>query len=755
MSVSWLELTLSNLCVSSALALVAYAVHRHGRHPLLAHALWLGVLLKLVTPPVLTVPLIPFESPALSAELARVEEQLASLATPAIGGAEIRTLRLIGADEATTTMTGKGPPLRGAAGWAWLLGSALALAISLFRVVQFHVAMRRAAAPAPAELQGLSNRVSRSLGLRRSPPVLTTTARITPYVWWFGGPPQVVVPSPLVKSLPPAQLQLVLAHELAHIRRRDHWVRWVEWLSGVAFWWNPVTWWARHHLRAAEELACDAVVLSTVQPDQRRYAGTLLAVAEFLSTEGVRPPLVASTLTRGEELEARIHMILSDRLPRTPRWLLSASLALGVLCLPMSVAYAQDFEAVQRRLASAVEAGELTQAQAWTMMEALRRASTDKPARADVDKRALRERYATMEQRVEAGIKAGKITREQGDARLAEARKSMFGGATKASVEPDLRAKRERYAEYEKGLMARVQKGAMTKAEADVKLKEAREKMFGSVARKADGAAAADARAMRERYAEYEEILEARVQQGAMTKAEAGAKLKEARESMFGDAAKGEVAPDMRAKRERYAEYERSLMARVKTGAMSKEEADAKLLDAHGKMFGSDARKADGAAAADARAMRARYAEYEKGLMARVQKGAMTKEEAGAKLKEAREKMSGSVERAKGKAQADEKATAARYEALETRIKAAVESGRLTEEEGKARLRQAKERMAEGAKGDQPGGDKAKRDQDALRDRYAEYEMRLKAAVDKGEMTADEDATKLKEARERMSGDRR
>ena len=709
MSAFWLELTLSNVCVSSALALVAYAVHRHGRHPLLAHALWLGVLLKLVTPPVLTVPLIPFEGPALSAELARVEEQLASLSTPVTAGAEIGTLSLIGADEATTTMTGEAPPLRGAAGWTWLLGSALALAISLFRVVQFHVAMRRATTAAPPEVQGLSDRVSRSLGLRRSPPVLTTTARITPYVWWFGGPPQIVVPSPLVKSLPPAQLQLVLAHELAHIRRRDHWVRWVEWLSGVAFWWNPVTWWARRHLRANEELACDAVVLSTLQPDQRRYASSLLAVAEFLSTEGLRPPLVASTLTSGEELEARLTMILSNRLPRTPRWLLSASLALGALCLPMSVAYAQDFEAIQRRLTSAVEAGELTQAQARTMMEALRRASTDKPARADVDKRALRERYAAMEQRVEAGIKAGKITREQGDARLAEARKSMFGGATKAKVEPDMRAKRERYAEYEKGLMARVQKGAMTKEEADAKLKEAREKMFGSAARKVDGAAAVDARAMRERYAEYERGLVARVKKGAMTKEEADAKLKEARESMFGGAAKGRAEPDMRAKRERYAEYERGLVARVKKGAMTKAEADAKL-------------------------------------------------------KEAREKMFGGAERAKGKAQADEKATAARYEALETRIKAAVDSGRLTEEEGKARLRQAKERMSEGAKkgpasegakGDQPGGDKPKLDQDALRARYAEYEKRLKAAVDKGEMTADEAASKLKEARKRMSGDRR
>ena len=532
MSAFWLELTLSNVCVSAALALVAYAVHRRGRHPLLAHALWLGVLLKLVTPPVMTVPLIPFESPAATAELALVEEQLTSLGASPISGGDVAALDLLEAELATTPARAEAFPERRVAGWVWLLGSALALTVSLIRVGQFHVAMGRATTAAPPEVQGLSDRVSRSLGLRRSPAVWTTTARISPYVWCFAGPPRIVVPSALVKSLSSADLRLVLAHELAHIQRRDHWVRWVEWLSGVAFWWNPVTWWARHHLRANEELACDAVVLSRFHPDQRRYASSLLAVAEFLSPEGVRPPLVASTLTSGEELEARLTMILSNRLPRTPRWFLSACLALGALFLPMSVAYAQDFEAVQRRLASAVEAGELTPAQARTMMEALRRASTDRPADASVDQRALRERYATMEQRVEAGIKSGKITREQGAARLAEARRSMFGDAPKGKVEAEQRAKRgalcrvragphgarqegrhdqgrgQRQARggpredvrrrpqgqgrtrtsgrsasampsTKRGLMERVRKGAMTKDEANAKLTEAREKMFG------------------------------------------------------------------------------------------------------------------------------------------------------------------------------------------------------------------------------------------------------------------------------------
>ncbi len=751
MSAFWLELTLSNVCVSAALALVAYAVHRRGRHPLLAHALWLGVLLKLVTPPVMTVPLIPFESPASTAELALVEEQLTTPGVSPISGGDVAELELLEAELATTPARAEAFPARRVAGWVWLLGSALALAVSLIRVGQFHVAMGRATTAAPPEVQGLSDRVSRSLGLRRSPAVWTTTARISPYVWWFAGPPRIVVPSALVEGLSSADLRLVLAHELAHIQRRDHWVRWVEWLSGVVFWWNPVTWWARHHLRANEELACDAVVLSRFRPDQRRYASSLLAVAEFLSSEGVRPPLVASTLTRGEELEARLTMILSNRLPRTPRWFLSACLALGALFLPMSVAYAQDFEAVQRRLASAVEAGELTPAQARTMMEALRRASTDRPADASVDQRARRERYAAMEQRVEAGIKSGKITREQGAARLAEARRSMFGDAPKGKVEADQRAKRERYAEYERGLMERVRKGAMTKDEANAKLAEAREKMFGGAPK---GKVDADQRAKRERYAEYERGLMERVKKGAMTKDEANAKLTEAREKMFGgvEGARRGGEADEKAMAARYEELERRIKAAVESGRITKEQGMERLQQAKERM----SQGAKKGAVTDKNAMADRYEELERRIKAAVASGQITEEQGMERLRQAKERMSQGTKKG---AVTDEKAMADRYGELERRIKAAVASGQITEEQGMERLRQAKERMSKGAKKgavtDKPGGGEAKADQAALRARYAEYEKRLKAAIDKGEMTADEAEAKLKEARAKMFGDRR
>ncbi len=48
------------------------------------------------------------------------------------------------------------------------------------------------------------------------------------------------------------ELRWVVAHELAHVWRRDHLVRWLEWVACVVFWWNPVAWWA-HAIRADGE----------------------------------------------------------------------------------------------------------------------------------------------------------------------------------------------------------------------------------------------------------------------------------------------------------------------------------------------------------------------------------------------------------------------------------------------------------------------------------------------------------------------
>ena len=51
--------------------------------------------------------------------------------------------------------------------------------------------------------------------------------------WWTGGRVRVLVPAGLCDELDLGRLRWILAHELAHVKRRDHLVRWLEWLVGT------------------------------------------------------------------------------------------------------------------------------------------------------------------------------------------------------------------------------------------------------------------------------------------------------------------------------------------------------------------------------------------------------------------------------------------------------------------------------------------------------------------------------------------
>ena len=402
----------------------------------------------------------------------------------------------------------------------------------------------------------------------------------------------------------------------------------------------------------------------TSQIEGQRYDVSQISAAEFLSTEGFHPPRVPPRTFRGGELQNRLPMMNVYRFPRTPRWIVSAALALGGAVLPVSVAHAQDYGAVERRLAAAVEAGEITEDQAEAMMAALKRAARERSEGADADMRAKRMRYAEYQRRLDAAVAKGELAADEAAARLAEARREMFGGEAESKGEVDPRAMRERYAQLEERIAAAVKSGRITEEQGAERLAQAMERMRGASRAKDSGGGQADMRALRMRYAEYEESIRASVAKGELSTEDAEAKLRLAREKMFGGEKTRKTGPkaekkdgageaDMRALRMRYAEFEKGIKARVEGGAMSPEEAEAKLRETREKMFGGNKARKIGPKAekkagdstrekgAGESAMKARYDEYEKRLNAAVAKGEMTAEQAKAKLAEARKKMFG------------------------------------------------------------------------------------------------------------------
>lgn len=201
----------------------------------------------------------------------------------------------------------------------WLVGTVGLLGWTPVRTIRFRRTLKRAMRPAPSWLRRRAAAVGRDLGLSRIPELSTTSARVTPMVWWSGAKVRMVVPSFLLTNPGSEELRAILAHELAHVRRHDHVVRWLEWLACAVFWWNPVAWWARHELRIAEESCCDQLAVAAAKSCPKTYAQALLRVVSNASNPpGFRPPLPASAASgagRTKALERRIRMIVSTDYP--------------------------------------------------------------------------------------------------------------------------------------------------------------------------------------------------------------------------------------------------------------------------------------------------------------------------------------------------------------------------------------------------------------------------------------------------------
>ncbi|MCY3700497.1 MAG: M56 family metallopeptidase [Gemmatimonadetes bacterium] len=315
-----LQIGASKLAISIGLAGLAWVAARRCGKPSLAHGLWLLPLAVLLVPPFVSIPV------------------WSGGVDPVGPVAAIGSLRAQPTPSAAATLLGwvrEGG--KEALVWLWLAGTASVLGWTLVRTLRFHRSLLSASEPAPLEVRRLAREIARRLGLTAAPAVYATRAQLSPMVWWAGGQVRVLIPSKLLAEMEESELRCVLAHELAHVRRRDHVVRWLEWLACAAFWWNPVAWWARRRLRASEELCCDALAVAATEAGPRTYAGALLRVIDFISKTPVPGPLTfASTIDRcgrPSRLERRFRVIMTNRTSTpAPRWL-RVALRCGAVCL--------------------------------------------------------------------------------------------------------------------------------------------------------------------------------------------------------------------------------------------------------------------------------------------------------------------------------------------------------------------------------------------------------------------------------------
>ena len=365
-----LHATLSNLIVCLVLAILAWVFQRSDRSVLIANLLWTLVLIKMVTPPLFSLPVIEVASYDAPSDV------VAALTNDNVNDEELQleSSSQLGDAFAQNVPQETGPlDRRSLASWlliGWAMSSAGLLTIVLVRVYKFDRLLRQNSCASPARLSELIQELSSKMGMK-PPTIKVISAELSPFVWGIGTRPQVIISSSAT-GLPDSELRLVLAHELAHIARHDHWIRWVECLATTVAWWNPILWWARRQLRKTEEIACDRLVLSKLKAHPGDYAGVLLNMAEFFSTSTVHPPAVASGINSGGILEQRLNNIMSTKIVFDPIWLRPTIAILAFCIAPLGFVHSQDIDALEKRLGGAIEAGELTIDEAKIMLDALR-----------------------------------------------------------------------------------------------------------------------------------------------------------------------------------------------------------------------------------------------------------------------------------------------------------------------------------------------------------------------------------------------
>jgi beta-lactamase regulating signal transducer with metallopeptidase domain len=197
----------------------------------------------------------------------------------------------------------KGPPasLLCLIRWTALIWICIAGARSIHALSEA-VMLRRQWLGDAAEDMGLTEsaqQVSKQIGLNRPPRVLRSpTADVLAVLGWWR--PVVVIPGEMPLDLTHAQLRAILAHELAHVMRRDSLINLVLSALEPVVMFHPAAAWLSRELRKAREHCCDDIAVATCG-DAIGYARGLTALAK-LGAHDRRAVLCAT----GGDLMARV-----------------------------------------------------------------------------------------------------------------------------------------------------------------------------------------------------------------------------------------------------------------------------------------------------------------------------------------------------------------------------------------------------------------------------------------------------------------
>ena len=356
---------LLHLASVAVLVIAVEAACRLGRfRPAICHALWLVVLVKLIVPPVVA---WPMSAEVLAAMLAAPVSNDA-IAAGSTGGNTGRTGIMAGGWSFGLNDTEASPATdSGTASWVtpvsvmsglWALGALAVLA----RIAVHVYRGRRRIARGEALPEWLQTQLAQTCALLGVPVPRAVVTRDPGGVYMqITGRPTLVISAEALEHVGADQWHTILTHELAHLKRRDHWVAWLMLAAGAAWWWNPCFWWVRNRIHLFSEMACDAWVVNVHPGDRKQYAETMVRIMAMLSRQDAPAPAMGLAAWSAATQERRLWMIMKAKGGCRVPWL--GAMGVAVVAALVSPAWLADSAEEAKKPDAAKE----TKKAGWTL----------------------------------------------------------------------------------------------------------------------------------------------------------------------------------------------------------------------------------------------------------------------------------------------------------------------------------------------------------------------------------------------------
>ena len=566
-------------------------------------------------------------------------------------------------------------------GVIWLCGTVfliLRLGIHLACVCLF---IRGLTPVADRRMQQLLQTIQAKLHLREVPRLYSSSRIESPLTvgLWH---PVIVMPAKLLAVADRDECLSLLGHEAGHIKHLDNLTGLFQRIFIALNWFNPLAHVISARYSLTREDICDDYAIQMID-DATRYTTCLVTLAEkscLISSLTPAVGLVGSRRSLAKRLKRLLgkEQTVMTELTRTRKWALTGScVALILCCAGIQTVFAQDYDAVGKRLREAVSAGELTGEQARIMLGALRKASQSNQGRQG--------QRVNKEQAVKR-IQAGTITREQAVERMVAYKKRVGQGKASADADEELDAVRRR-------MSVAIKAGQITR-------EQAIERMAAYKKRVGQGKGSADTEEKLDDA--IAKRLKAAVKAGKISEEDARARLNRTRKML-----------DTREPRTRegdpkaiYANAKKEIKAAIKAGKITEAQGRERLAGLKRHLAGA-ADKPDAAGLARQRNLRAEYAAAEKRIMVAIKDGTITEAQGKERLGALKKRLFESPKKKEtwgeqGAAElARKRSLRAKYAAAEKRVMVAIKDGTITKAQGKERLAALKEHLFGSSKKEQ------------------------------------------------------